>query len=58
MKLYEDIKNIITAMETDVQKFYGGNNAAGTRVRKALQDLKKAAQAMRIDVQEKKNSNK
>ena len=58
MKLYEDIKNIVTAMEADVQKFYGGNNAAGTRVRKALQDLKKASQAMRIDVQEKKNAGK
>jgi hypothetical protein len=58
MNLYENIKNIVAAMENDVQKFYGGNNAAGTRVRKALQELKKAAQAMRIDVQDKKNTNK
>ena len=58
MNHYENIKNIIAAMEADVQKFYGGNNAAGTRVRKALQDLKKAAQEMRIDVQEKKNAGK
>ena len=58
MNHYENLKNIIAAMETDVQKFYGGNNAAGTRVRKALQELKKASQNMRIDVQEKKNTNK
>lgn len=58
MNHYENLKNIIAAMETDVQKFYGGNNAAGTRVRKALQELKKAAQDMRIDVQEKKNAGK
>lgn len=56
MNHYENLKNIIASMEADVQKFYGGNNAAGTRVRKALQELKKAAQAMRIDVQEKKKA--
>jgi len=58
MNHYENIKTIIASMEADVQKFYGGNNAAGTRVRKALQELKKASQAMRIDVQEKKKTNK
>jgi len=56
MNHYENLKNIIASMEVDVQKFYNGNNAAGTRVRKALQDLKKAAQEMRIDVQEKKKA--
>jgi hypothetical protein len=58
MEKYENLKNIVAAMETEVQKFYNGNAAAGTRVRKALQDLKQAAQEFRIEVQEMKNKNK
>lgn len=54
MNKYENLKNIVTAMEADVQKFYNGNAAAGTRVRKSLQDVKKAAQEFRIEVQEVK----
>lgn len=58
MKHYEDLKNLIAAIEHDVQKFGNGNHAAGTRVRKGLQDIKNAAQAMRIHIQETKNNNK
>ncbi len=54
MNKYENLKDIVAAMESDVQKFYNGNAAAGTRVRKALQDVKKAAQDFRIEVQELK----
>lgn len=54
MNKYENLKNIVNAMDADVQKFYNGNAAAGTRVRKALQDVKKAAQEFRIEVQEVK----
>lgn len=45
-------------MENDVEKFNSGNAAAGTRVRKALQELKKAAQDYRTEIQETKNKNK
>lgn len=55
MNKYENLKNIIAAMEADVQKFYNGNAAAGTRVRKALQEVKKAAQEFRVEVQELKS---
>ncbi len=58
MTKYENLKNIVAAMEADVEKFYNGNAAAGTRVRKALQDVKKAAQDFRIEVQEMKNKGK
>ncbi|MBI2270357.1 MAG: histone H1 [Bacteroidetes bacterium] len=58
MNKYENLKNIVAAMDADVQKFYNGNAAAGTRVRKALQDVKKAAQEFRIEVQELKAKNK
>ncbi len=54
MNKYENLKNIVAAMQADVEKFYNGNAAAGTRVRKALQDVKKAAQEFRVEVQEMK----
>ena len=40
----------------DAAKHDGGNSAAGTRVRKAMQEAKKAAQAVRTQVQADKNS--
>jgi len=52
MQKYEALKNVVAAMEEDVAKFYNGNNAAGTRVRKQLQDVKRACQDMRNEVQE------
>lgn len=58
MQKYENLKQLVAAMETDVQKFYNGNNAAGTRVRKHLQEIKRACQAMRDEVQEIRKSRK
>jgi len=44
------------ALEGDFQKFYDkGNQAAGTRVRKGMQELKNLAQDIRIEVQDIKN---
>ena len=44
-------------IEGDADKFYNkGNNAAGTRVRKGLQDLKNLAQDLRLEIQDKKNA--
>jgi exonuclease VII small subunit len=55
MQEYEKIKQLVASLEEDVIKFYEkGNNLAGTRVRKGLQELKKAAQDMRIAVQSAK----
>lgn len=58
MKKYEALKTIIAGMEMDTQKFYNGNNAAGTRVRKHLQELKRACNDMRTEVQEVRESRK
>lgn len=58
MQKYENLKQLVASMETDVQKFYNGNNAAGTRVRKHLQEVKRACQAMRDEVQEIRKSRK
>lgn len=58
MQKYEALKNLVNSLEADIQKFTNGNASAGTRVRKGLQDIKKLAQEMRIEVQEKKNADK
>lgn len=49
---FEALKRIIAEAEEDVRKAEGGNKAAGTRVRKAMQDLKNAAQTVRQKVLE------
>ena len=57
MKKFTDVKNLIASLEADADKFYNkGNNAAGTRLRKGMQELKNLAQAIRLEVQESKNN--
>jgi hypothetical protein len=59
MKKFEEIKSLIYSMEPDMYKFYkGGNATAGTRVRKAMQELKCIAQEVRTEVIELKNKDK
>lgn len=59
MEKFEKVKELVSAIEADATKFYdGGNAAAGTRVRKAIQDLRVFAQEIRAEVTEKKNSAK
>ncbi len=56
MKKFEELKTLIASLEADADKFYNkGNSAAGTRIRKGMQDLKNAAQSIRAEVQELKN---
>jgi len=53
MKNYENLKAILAGMEPDIIKFYDkGNHAAGTRLRKQLQDLKRACNEMRGEIQD------
>ena len=52
MQEYESLKVLVTEIESDVNKAEGGNKAAGTRVRKQMQDIKKAAQAVRSSILE------
>ncbi|MNR57318.1 hypothetical protein D3C85_1780660 [compost metagenome] len=57
MEQFEKLKELIASVEKDAEKFYAaGNGAAGTRVRKGMQDLKVLAQGIRAEVTEKKNS--
>ncbi|AWW29256.1 histone H1 [Echinicola strongylocentroti] len=56
MSRFSEIKDLVTSMEADFEKFYDkGNQAAGTRVRKGMQDLKNISQDIRKEVQEIKN---
>ncbi len=52
MESYERLKQLVAEIEEDVQKANGGNKAAGTRVRGAMQDVKKIAQEIRQQVLE------
>jgi len=53
---FDELQNAINDCQADISKFVEGNNSAGTRVRKAMQNAKKLAQAVRVEVQEQKNS--
>ena len=56
MARFDEVKDLVLSLEGDFDKFYNKNNqAAGTRVRKGLQDLKNLAQEIRTEVQNKKN---
>ena len=47
MEQYESLKTLVAEIEADVNKAEGGNKAAGTRVRKQMQLIKKASQEVR-----------
>lgn len=56
MARFDEVKNLILSLEGDFEKFYDKKNqAAGTRVRKGMQDLKTLAQDIRSEVQNIKN---
>ncbi len=52
LETYESLKNAVAAVEDDLKKAAGGNRAAGTRVRKQMQDIKNIAQDLRKKVLE------
>lgn len=56
MSKHSELKSFVDGLEKDFAAFYEkGNKAAGTRVRKAMQDLKAMAQDIRAEVQSKKS---
>lgn len=57
MNRFEELRDLLSSLEDDFVKFYDkGNKAAGTRVRKGMQDLKTLAQEIRTEVQNMKNA--
>ncbi len=57
MERFNQLKSLVMDAEADFVKFYDKQNkAAGTRVRKTMQDLKVMAQDIRGEVQNMKNN--
>ena len=53
MRRMQELRDLVNSFEKDFIKFYEkGNKSAGTRVRKAMNELKKKAQEIRKEVQE------
>ncbi len=52
MEQYDQLKRLIEEADEDIAKAEGGNKAAGTRVRKAMQEVKKVAQEVRVSILE------
>ena len=52
MQEYETLREMVESASDDVAKAAGGNKAAGTRVRKAMQEVKEAAQTVRTQILE------
>ena len=55
MNRFQELKDLVSSFEKDLIKFYEkGNRSAGTRVRKAMNELKRKAQEIRKEVQQRK----
>lgn len=52
MEDYERLRELVESVADDIQKATGGNKAAGTRVRKTMQEVKEAAQMVRKGILE------
>jgi hypothetical protein len=56
-ELLDNLVGLVDAIREDAAKFEEkGNKAAGTRVRKAMQEIKAVAQEVRTYVSEKNNA--
>ena len=58
MSVSQELLIAIEAWKVEDEKFAGGNNAAGTRARKALQEIAKLVKARRTEITEEKNVRK
>lgn len=56
MEKFQLLMRMTLTLEEEFTKFYvKGNQAAGTRIRKAMQEIKQMAQEIREEVQKMKN---
>ena len=53
--IHDNLISLFELYNAENEKFSQGNKAAGTRVRKGMQDLKTVAQGIRVEVQSAKN---
>lgn len=59
MENFVKLKELVNSLGEDAEKFFEkGNGAAGTRVRKSLQEIKSLAQEIRNEVTSLKNKSK
>lgn len=56
MEEYQTLKRQVDDVADDIAKALGGNKAAGTRVRKVMQDIKNTAQEIRKKILETRGS--
>ena len=56
MDAFERLKALVVAAEEEVARVEAGNKAAGTRLRKAMQEIKAAAQEVRVKVLEQRST--
>jgi len=55
MKKFQELVDIMFSAQEDAEKFEKGNSAAGTRLRKKMQEVKNLAQDIRKNVSAVKN---
>jgi hypothetical protein len=58
MSVSQELLSAIEAWKVEDEKFAEGNNAAGTRARKALQEVGKLVKTRRGEITEEKNARK
>jgi len=57
MSRFTELQELLVSFEKDFEKFYDkSNKSAGTRVRKAMNELKRKAQEIRKEVQDMKTT--
>ena len=54
----QQLTDAVAAWQVEDEKFVAGNNAAGTRARKALQEISKLVKERRNEILTEKNSRK
>jgi hypothetical protein len=58
MSTSQELLSAIEAWKVEDEKFTAGNNAAGTRARKALQEVGRLVKTRRGEITEEKNARK
>jgi len=58
MSVSQELLTAVEAWKVEDEKFAVGNNAAGTRARKALQEIAKLVKTRRTEITEEKNARK
>ena len=53
---WTELSQVVDGGQEDLTRFINGNKAAGTRLRKHMQNVKHLAQEVRLEVQQQKNS--